>query len=388
MLKGVVDLFMNKQTLLIKNRIKTICILVVRIFIRLLYIFPLKKNRIVFFSYYGKQYSCNPKAISEYILHNYGNRFEVYWVFKEPQRFEYLKRKGIKLLKYYSLRRLFVQATAKYTISNCGAFSWIPKRKNQIHCNTWHAGGAYKRLTDGTSFNRLLTAQETTHMISSCRLFTKYNIRACFNYSGLIMKIGMPRNDVFFDSKQMNAISNKTRQKLHISLNDFVVLYAPTWRYDGVIPYPDFDMICKAVTKRFNKNPVIIGRSHSVRTNTFCSIIDATAYPDMQDLLCTADMLITDYSSSIWDYSFTYRPCLLYVEDLEKYQKQQGFLTDIYEWGFPVCKSNAELQESIGSFDQSTYYKAMKKHHIEFGSYECGNATEVFCERMFGKVVR
>lgn len=374
---------MSKKVLLFKDKIKTLKIILVRCLIRLFYIFPINKKRVVFFSYYGKQYSCNPKAISDYLLTNNKGNYEIIWAFTNPEDYLFLEKKDIKIVKYQSLKHIFLQATAKYTINNCGAFSWIPLRKNQFHINTWHAGGAYKRLTTGTSFNRHLTAKETTHMISGCKLFTKYNIMDCFDYKGKVLEIGMPRNDVFFDSEKMKKTGNKAREELKIQPNDFLVLYAPTWRYDNNIPSPNFEELKKAVTERFNKNVVIACRSHSVKSQTYENIIDATDYPDMQDLLCAADMLITDYSSSIWDFSFTYKPCFLYVEDLEKYEKEQGFLTDIREWGFPLCRNNEELVQNIKNYDSHEFRQKMDHHHNIFGSFEKGTAAKTFCEEIF-----
>ena len=109
-------------------------------------------------------------------------------------------------------------------------------------------------------------------------------------------------------------------------------------------------------------------------------IVDVSEYPDMQELLCACDVLITDYSSSIWDYSFTYKPCFLYVTDLEKYTSERGFGKDIYSWGFPVCKTDEELYQAIINFDEDKFKKKMKKHHEDLGSFEDGYATKRVCE--------
>ena len=100
----------------------------------------------------------------------------------------------------------------------------------------------------------------------------------------------------------------------------------------------------------------------------------------MQDLLLVCDILITDYSSSIWDYSFTYKPCFLYTTDLEQYTSERGFGRDIYTWGFPVCKNDEELYQAIINFDEDDFRMKMQKHHDDLGSYENGNATQYVCE--------
>ena len=67
----------------------------------------------------------------------------------------------------------------------------------------------------------------------------------------------------------------------------------------------------------------------------------------MQELLAAADMLITDYSSCIWDYSFLYRPCFLYTPDLREYLAKTGFYVDIHEWPFPICENMEDLEKQM-----------------------------------------
>lgn len=368
-----------------KEKIKHIAIQIIRVLVRLLYVFPINPKRVVFFSFCGEQYSCNPRAISEYLTKNYKNDYCVFWLFTNPENHKELETQGIKIVKYGSFRHVFLEVTAKYVINNTGAYSWIPVRKNQIHVNTWHAGGAYKRLQHDISAdtNRRLTAKETTHMISSCRLFTKYNIQEQFGFGGRILEIGMPRNDVFFDRRTMQGKASEARKWMKMDSSIFIILYAPTWRYDGNIPCPDFEELCSAAEKRFGRKAIVAARSHSLYKGSFDNAVDVTKYPDMQDLLCAADMLITDYSSSIWDYSFTKRPCFLYVEDLDQYMNEQGFYTDIFKWGFPLCKSKQSLVDNILSYNEEEYCDIVSKHHQEFGSYENGHACETFAKEIF-----
>ena len=115
----------------------------------------------------------------------------------------------------------------------------------------------------------------------------------------------------------------------------------------------------------------------------FLLIINASQYPDIQELLCAADILITDYSSCIWDFSFTFKPCFIYAPDLKKYQDEQGFYTPIEDWPFPLAKTNQQLMENIIVFDDEKYKQAVKKHHADLGSYETGTACEQFCRAVF-----
>ena len=131
----------------------------------------------------------------------------------------------------------------------------------------------------------------------------------------------------------------------------------------------------------FGKDAVFLFRCHHLSSERTADarIIDVTEYPDMQGLLLISDMLITDYSSSIWDFSFTGRPCFLFVPDLDKYSSYRGLDTDIHNWGFPVCTDNSSLSNAIRDFDSERFNCAMDRHHSDLGSFEEGNATERLC---------
>jgi len=110
--------------------------------------------------------------------------------------------------------------------------------------------------------------------------------------------------------------------------------------------------------------------------NNAANYIDASNYPDMQELLYAADVLITDYSSSMWDFSLTRRPCFLYATDLNYYDLDRGFYSDIHTWPYPLAESNSALIKNIKQFNNDQYQKNIQKHWDALGSYESGHACE------------
>ena len=90
--------------------------------------------------------------------------------------------------------------------------------------------------------------------------------------------------------------------------------------------------------------------------------------------MCSSDL--SDYSSVIWDYSFTGKPCFLYCYDLERYTDERDFYLPIKRWHFPISKNMDELIRDIDSFDAVLFEKGMQQHHEELDSYEHGDATE------------
>lgn len=365
----------------ISEKLKLIYILVIRQIRKIFFVVPIKKNRVMFESFSGDSYGCNPKYISIMLKEKYGEKVEVIWGIKDKSNLP----KNVISCKYRSFKHFFYRITSKVYVCNFLQAVDIPKRKSQIEIQTWHGGGCYKKIGNeekarGIAYiiRRNMHIAETDYFIASSKYFEKKVIYAQLGYRGKILKIGMPRNDCLMEIKDINKI-HRIRKKAGIDKDAFVVLYAPTWRenfdeYESI----DYKTLKKATENRFKKKTQIIFRAHlyGKEKTEDKDILDLSNYPDMQELLYACDMLITDFSSSIWDFSLTEKPCFLYVPDLKHYIDKRGFDRDIYMWGFPVCQSNKQLCHSIEQFDANKFKKAMQKHQTDLNTYETGKATE------------
>ncbi len=110
-------------------------------------------------------------------------------------------------------------------------------------------------------------------------------------------------------------------------------------------------------------------------------VIDVTRYHDMQELLCMSDMLITDYSSSMFDFTMQLRPCLLYAADIEEYDR--GYYYNFNELPYPVARNNDELKNILSSFDKEQYKADLQAFFSDVvGLCEDGNASRVLAEWM------
>ena len=106
-------------------------------------------------------------------------------------------------------------------------------------------------------------------------------------------------------------------------------------------------------------------------------LIDATAYHDMQELLIASDVLVSDYSSAMWDFSFLDRPVFVYAPDMQNYiDNERDFAYPPEKWPYPIAKSNDELVREIETFDREEYDKRMQAHHADAGSYENAHSSE------------
>ena len=357
-----------------------------RSFLKLLPIGHFHKKRIVFFSYFGAQYSCNPKYISEYMQERHPD-FEIIWAFKSPQNFSYLHDKGIKTVKYLHPYFLHVCLTSKFIVTNSEIPAWFPIMKRQVYINTWHGGGAYKRVgaayqkeTPGKQIRAEIAREVPCTYVSSSNAFTELTIHQSFHHDGTILSCGMPRNDMLFNNDHPE-LHDKIRAYYHLPSEAKILLYAPTYRESKAASDYLFD--CKAIqsalSEKFGGNWFILFRTHYFvmnQLNNAANYIDASNYPDMQELLYAADVLITDYSSSMWDFSLTRRPCFLYATDLNYYDLDRGFYSDIHTWPYPLAESNSALIKNIKQFNNDQYQKNIQKHWDALGSYESGHACE------------
>jgi CDP-glycerol glycerophosphotransferase len=273
--------------------------------------------------------------------------------------------------------------------------SFLPKRKGQYVINTWHAGGAYKRVGyENTMLNpvekwtRKRLNEYTDLFVSSSEAFTKSNILG-YHYTGEILKCGMPRNDIFFHLDEYDRIRTNIRSKLGLE-NSFAILYAPTFR--GSVKNPEersSNVIWDELQDERKENKKafrFLVRQHLNDINIYKNdgkVQDLSEYPDMQELLCACDMLITDYSSSIWDFALTKKPCLLYVPDLDAYeQNDRGFFTPIEKWPGIICRNMEELRAAIENLDERKCAEIAEEHLRYMRSYENGHACEAVCAKI------
>ena len=283
--------------------------------------------------------------------------------------------------------------TSRVIVSNGSYAPWFPFRKQQYFINTWHGGGAYKKIENSapganaaTRYRAAFCAKNIKLFISTCHTATEKLIRGSFCYSGEVMECGMPRNDCLVRGEIREA-AEAVRKYYSLREDTGILLYAPTYRYSSRDIVLDCDRLAE-VLREDGRDWVILYRAHryqddrmKIRVTGSC-VRNASGYPDMQQLLAAADMMITDYSSNIWDYSFLYRPCFLYVPDLEEYLQKTGFYVDIRKWPFPMAEDREQLYSLIRSFDREQNRIAIDEHHRMMGCTESGHACEQIAERI------
>ena len=364
----------------------------IRVLLLPLCLLPIRKNRVLFVSYRGKQYSCSPRAISEALARMSGGEIEIGWAFHHPQEFEALKARGIRVLDDRSFAFIVYALTARVVCTNAYYKPFLPRRRGQFFLRTWHGGGAYKRVGRAEKLPALhrfyirMQQQGASLYTSSSEAFTRMTLREAFGYRGEVLETGLPRNDVLLNEAARDEAARRARTALGIPEGVRLALYAPTWRDDHLRAHEiDFARLKAALSARFGGEFRILFRGHYITDGNGAGLgdVDATQYPDMQDLLAAADVLVTDYSSCMWDMSLTLRPVFLYCTDLSTYRTDRDFFTDIRTWPFPVSENNDELEATILRFDEDAYREAVRRHHRELGNCETGHAARDAAARIY-----
>jgi CDP-glycerol glycerophosphotransferase (TagB/SpsB family) len=113
-------------------------------------------------------------------------------------------------------------------------------------------------------------------------------------------------------------------------------------------------------------------------------VIDASDYQDIQELYLISDMLITDYSSVMFDYALLQRPIIFYCYDLEEYVTKRGLYLDYNKLPGPICKTMNDVIEFVTDPSKLLEYNALlKEFKDEFGSLEDGKSSLKIIEKVF-----
>ena len=368
----------------------------------LLRIFPIKKNKVVACVSAGSLYDDNQKFIMEE-LHKLCPEADMVWV-KDP-RYDYELPLWMRSVKWRSLRYIYEYVTAKIWTNNCMEPDYFAKRKGQLYVETWHGGLGIKKVVGDVigevakTLNKPFNFKNASDMAdvyisNSDHLSVIY--RRAFNYHGSIWKCGYPKNDMLVQNNLEEG--ERARRELGIPLNHKVLLYAPTWRNRFVMNHHiemdvynlDMQRLKKTLTEKYGKEWTMLIRFHPrVRLyakeyqETHPEVMDVTDYQDMQRLLMATDVMISDYSSCIFDAALRRIPCFIYATDFNQYKYEEcGVYYEMEELPFPYATNNDEMEQNVRTFNLEDYLKKWDAFTVRMGLNETGHAAKDIAEKM------
>lgn len=354
---------------------------------------PLENNKIFIRCCFGS-YCCNPKYIVEELLKQ-ELPYNIVWMVDD--RYDKFSKDfptdKIKIVMNGTKEAEIERATSKIVIDNERAFFYPEsntiKKEGQIYIQTWHGslgikkvGAEITKLSERQCFFHHLDSEQIDYLISNSTFETDLYKRYFYGY-GQILEIGHPRNDILFRNDTQD-LKEKVYNNFNLPLEKKLVIYAPTWRDDYNLKCfsIDFEKIKSALEKRFGGEYVFLNKMHpkyvkkNMDQDSNPNIIYATHYSDMQELLLVADVLVTDYSSCMFDFMLTNKPVFLYATDVNKYKKQRGLYYPLESTPFPIATNNDELINNIKEFNYDNYKNKVEDFLKEKGCIDDGHASE------------
>ena len=166
------------------------------------------------------------------------------------------------------------------------------------------------------------------------------------------------------------------------------MLYAPTFRDDHRTDVYNLNLndLRTKLCECLGGDWCVLVRLHpNIREKLFTTthgIIDATSYPDMQELLLVSDVLITDYSSTIYDAAIMRKIILLYAPDLDDYKENRGLKPVYFNFPTRINRSNEELLDYISHFDLNNYQNDLEDFLSGIQIFDDGNASKRVVDRI------
>ena len=357
------------------------------IFLPIFSLFRINNKKIIIMNFSGKWYWDMGKYISKELIIKWD--YEIYWWCKE--KWKWTIPDWIKYVEYDSLKYLYHLATAKIWINNQRFWYGIRKREKQFYIQAWHWCLAFKKVEaavkDKMSKYDILSSKNDSKMadlfISNSKYCTNF-YRKYFWYNGRILECWCPRNDIIINNDKDSIL--KVKRTYWIDLNDNICLYAPTFRsWYSLDSYNlDYKVLISLLRNKFKWNRKLLIRLHpniSYLSNQLSwidkDIINATDYPDMQELLVATDFLVTDYSSCILDYALSGKMWMIYASDIDDYKNDRDFDIKLEDTPFPIVRNNDELKNTIKEYNIKTYKDEIVKFYTNLWIKETWESSKI-----------
>ncbi|MGK5549995.1 bifunctional glycosyltransferase/CDP-glycerol:glycerophosphate glycerophosphotransferase [Actinomadura kijaniata] len=372
------------------------------------------RDAVVFSCFNGRQYSDSTRAIHEELVRR-GVELEQLWVVNDGQ---VELPDTVRPIRLNGREWHEAMASARYVVANHRLGDWFQRHPDQTVLQTWHGTPLKKIGKDikevhfayAPGMKHALRAQankgraaeapvaptlpEWTHLLSPNPFSTEI-FRRAFSFKGELIETGYPRNDVLYHP-DADAIAAGVRARLGIPAGKRIVLYAPTWRDDQYYSRGryrhDMRLDLDRARAELGDDHVLLVRLHSnvvdgVPEDESGFVRDVSLYPDIAELYLVADVMITDYSSVMFDYANTRRPMLFFTYDLADYRDRlRGFYFDFEaEAPGPLVESSDALIEAIRDADVTARdYKDRYDAFVErFCPLDDGKAASRVVDRVF-----
>ena len=315
-----------------------------------------RRRDVVLFESWRGQFSDNPRGISE-AMHELRPALRQVWVAHDAAR---------AALPDWATPVAPGSAAYLAALGEAGhvvASTHLPRYfrpRGAVYVQTWH-GTPLKRLAydienaalygDPDHLRTVRVDAAKWDVLLSPNPFSTSIFRRAFRYDGRIVESGYPRNDVLASPKAAE-VRRRTRAALGLGDDEVAVLYAPTWR-DGIPFRLQLDPARIPGRLLLRLHPVDRQSHGSGAVASGDGVLDVSGHGDIRELYLAADVLVTDYSSSMFDFAVTGKPMVFFTYDLAAYRDVlRGFYFDFErEAPGPLASTTAEVGDALADLD-------------------------------------
>ena len=303
---------------------------------------------------------------------------------------EFEKRGDFEFHFFYKDKLSFnsfkIFAGSRYIFLNDNFFplAFMKFKPENIIVQLWHAPGASKKFggsVDIESRDILAKISENTdYLIVTSKNIVSYYAEAFQMSENKIKALGLPRMDYYFENHDLDKLKEEFSKKYNISKDKKIILYAPTFRdeerYNNVFDYLDLDRFNEELGDEY----VLALRLHPKIKDFYKDdivsegkYVDVSDFESEQELMLISDILITDYSSIMIEYSVLDKPTVFFTYDLDEYlANERGFYYDFKTTvPGPIAYTSDELIDVIKNdrFDKSKISEFVKTQFDEIDGH-------------------
>jgi CDP-glycerol glycerophosphotransferase len=343
------------------------------------------RNAVYFESFYGRNATCNPRALDGEVARHYP-QLTRFWGIDDASI--PVPDGAIPVIR--GTREWWeARATSRYVVANDWLRRQFRPQPFQVVLQTWH-GSMLKRIgldrpNVAPAKQRIILRERSKwDLLLSQNHHSTEILASAYAWDRPIMEEGYPRDDPLSTES-----GEDIRARLGIAPDKTVVLYAPTWRENltSMVTFLDLE----SLTRDLGEDYVLLLRGHSRTVAyggnvTLPGVIDVTTYPDITALFLASDVLITDYSSVMFDFSVTRRPMIFFVPDMDDYRDSaRGVYFDLSEVApGPVLYTQDDVSAALLDLDsqQEKYAELYEAWVQRFNHHDDGHAAERIVQQL------
>ncbi|KRG87913.1 hypothetical protein ABB34_02805 [Stenotrophomonas daejeonensis] len=321
---------------------------------------PVRDDVVLYESFHGDSISCNPLAVFRAARTRLAARNLLHaWVVKPhtaiPEELAALP--DVVFVRHGSPLYARYLATAGWLVNNNTFMPYFVRRPGQRYLNTWH-GTPLKKLgidIPGALFdhkNAVRNLLQATHLAMP-NAFTRRVLLESMQVNDVIRcrmaDTGQARIDLMLGADA--DAKTRTKARLGLGADAKIILYAPTWRGNLDGASLDAALVADAIERLSGHGATVLFSGHHMVARKLGQLPDgAMAVPagtDITELMAVVDVLVTDYSSILFDFLPSGRPVLLYVPDMAQYRRERGLYLDIATLPVQACATADALEQAL-----------------------------------------